>query len=197
MKLKPLIFIAGAAGAIAAVAKRRPQAVQSVAKAAPEPVKQAASTAAQTVQRAVETVTPGGNDQEETQVHERYEPPIEAGAQEPTEPGGSPSDEPAVAPPEPMISQPGGGLNEPEHPLPEGAVMPDTSDDDPLVRAEEKAAAGDAGSIGGNINSRAADDESLPRDPADIPVAEGSGDEDFENFETREDVERSNREMEP
>jgi hypothetical protein len=193
MKLKPLIFIAGAAGAVAAVAKRRPQAVQSVANAAPEPVKQAASTAAETVQRAVDTVTPGGGG-DETKVHERYEPPVEAGAQPPTEPGGPPSSDAAVAPPEPIISQPGGGLNEPEHPLPEGAVMPDTSDDDPLVRAEEKAAAGDAGAIGGNINARAADDESLPRDPAEIPVAEGSGDEDFENFETREDTERSNRE---
>src|SRR4051812_35917170 len=89
MKLKPLIFLAAAAGAIAAVAKRRPQAVQNVANAAPEPVKQAASTAAETVQRAVETVTPGGGDQE--QDHERYEPPIEAGAQQPASPGGPPS----------------------------------------------------------------------------------------------------------
>jgi hypothetical protein len=196
MNLKPLIFLAGAAGAVAAVAKRRPQAVQSVANAAPEPVRQAAGTAAETVQRAVENVTPGGGG-DEAQEHERYEPPVEAGAQPPTEPGGPPSSEAAVAPTEPLVSQPGGGLNEPEHPLPEGAVMPDTSDDDPLVRAEEKAAAGDAGSIGGNMNALAADDESFPRDPADIPVAQGAGDGDFEEFETREDVERSNREIEP
>src|SRR3954453_10907817 len=104
MRLKPLILLAGAAGAIAAIAKRRPQAVQSVANAAPEPVKQAASTAAETVQRAVDTVTPGGGG-DETRGHERYEPPVEAGAQPPTEPGGPPSSDAAVAPPEPIISQ--------------------------------------------------------------------------------------------
>jgi hypothetical protein len=194
MKLKPLLFIAGAAGAIAAVAKRRPQAVQTVANAAPEPVKQAASTAAETVQRAVQNVTPGGD--EGTQEHERYEPPVEAGAQQPESPGGPPSSQATVIQGEPVISQPGGGLNEPEHAPPEGSVMPDTSDDDPLVRQQEKAAAGDAGSIGGNVNSMASDDESFPRDPAERPVAEGSGDEDFENFEAREDTERSNREVE-
>src|SRR3954447_21233482 len=72
MRLKPLILLAGAAGAIAAVAKRRPQAVQTVANAAPEPVKQAASSAAETVQRAVQNVTPGGD--EGAQEHERLEP---------------------------------------------------------------------------------------------------------------------------
>jgi hypothetical protein len=196
MKLKPLLFIAGAAGVVAAAAKRRPQAVQTVANAAPEPVKQAASTAAETVQRAVQNVTPGGD--EGAQEHERYEPPIEAGAQQPVEPGGPPSSAAHVVTGEPVITQPGGGgLNEPAHPLPEGTVLPDTSDDDPLVRAEEKAAAGDAGAIGGNVNELASDDESFSRDPADIPVAQGSGDEEFENFEEREDVERSNREIEP
>src|SRR3954468_2530156 len=104
MKLKPMLFIAGAAGAVAAVAKRRPQAVQTVANAAPEPVKQAASTAAETVQRAVENVTPGGGDEE----HERYEPPIEAGAQEPASPGGPPSSDATAIHAEPVVSQPGG-----------------------------------------------------------------------------------------
>src|SRR4051812_21284589 len=112
MKLKPLLFIAGAACAATALAKRRS----------------------------------GGGD--EPQPRERYEPPVEAGAQEPSSPGGPPSSDATVVQGEPMVEQPGGQLNEPEHPLPEGAVMPDTSDDDPLVRAEEKAAAGDAGSIG-------------------------------------------------
>src|SRR4051794_14836047 len=195
MRLKPLTLLAGAAGAIAAMAKRRPQAVQTVVNAAPEPVKQAASTAAETVQRAVDTVTPG--DGGDTQAHERYEPPIEAGAQEPESPGGPPSSDATAIHAEPLVEQPGGQLNEPEHPLPEGSVMPDISDDDPLVRAEEKAAAGDAGAIGGNVNELASDDESFSRDPADIPVAQGSGDEEFENFEAREDVERSNREIEP
>jgi hypothetical protein len=195
MKLKPMLFIAGAAGAVAAVAKRRPQAVQTVANAAPEPVKQAASSAAETVQRAVENVTPG-NGQSDDQPRERYEPPIEAGAQEPASPGGPPTSEATVVGGEPVISQPGGGLNEPEHPLPEGSVMPDISDDDPFVRQQEREAAGDAGSIGGNINALASEDEGIPRDQAERPVAEGSGDEDFENFEAREDTQRSNREVE-
>jgi hypothetical protein len=188
MNFKPILLLAGAAGVAAAVVKRRGH--------VPEPVAQAASTAAETVQRAVQTVAPGGGGDE--QPHERYEPPIEAGAQQPTEAGGTPSSDAAVSPPEPGISQPGGGgLNEPEHGPPEGSVMPDISDDDPLVRQQEKAAAGDAGAIGGNINALAADDESLSRDPAERPVAEGSGDEDYESFETREDIEGSNREVDP
>lgn len=195
MRLKPLLFIAGAAGVIAAVAKRGPKAVQSVAGVAPEPVKQAASTAAETVQRAVDTVTPGG--EQATTVHERYEPPAEAGAQPPTEPGGPPSSQATAIHAEPVVSDPSEQLNLPEHAPPEGSVVPDTSDDDPLVREEEKAAAGDAGSIGGNVNAMAAEDESFPRDPAERPVAEGAGDEEEEVFETREDIERGNREMEP
>jgi hypothetical protein len=189
MNFKPILLLAGAAGAAAAVVKRRGQ--------VPQPVAQAASTAAETVQRAVQNVAPG-NGGGDDQSQERYEPPIEAGAQQPTEAGGPPSSDAAVSPPEPMVSQPGiGGLNEPEHGPPEGSVMPDTSDDDPLVRQQEKAAAGDAGAIGGNVNALAADDESFERDPAARPVAEGSGDESFEAFETREDTERSNREREP
>jgi hypothetical protein len=188
MNLKPLLLLAGAAGVAAAAIKRRGQ--------VPQPVAQAASTAAETVQRAVQNVTPGGSNGDD-QSHERYEPPIEAGAQPPAEPGGPPSSDAAVSPAEPIVSQPGGGLNEPEHAPPEGSVMPDTSDDDPLVRQQEKAAAGDAGAIGGNVNARAAEDESFPRDPAEIPVAEGAGDEGFESFEAREDIERGNREIEP
>jgi hypothetical protein len=196
MKIKPLLFLAGAAGTVATIVKRREavQAVQSAASAAPEPVRQAAQTAAQAVQSAVDTVTPGSGDD---QPHERYEPPIEGLAQEPSTPGGAPSSAAHVVEAPPIESEPGFGLNEPEHGPPEGSVMPDTSDDDPLVRREERAAAGDAGSIGGNVDELAVDDESFERDPASRPVAEGSGDEDFENFETREDVERSNREIEP
>jgi hypothetical protein len=195
MKLKPLILLAGAAGAIAAVAKRRPQAVQSVANAAPQPVKQAASSAAETVQRVVENVTPGENGAE-TREHERYEPPAEAGAQQPVTPGGPPSSQASVAPTEPIVSEPGDQLDMPTHTPPEGAVMPDTSDDDPLVRQQEKAAAGDAGAIGGNVDAMAAADESFPRDPEMRPVVEGSGDDTEETFETREGTERGNRETE-
>jgi hypothetical protein len=174
MRLKPLLFLAGAAGVLAAVVKRR--------------------EAARAVKSAVDTVTPGGGDE---QPRERYEPPIEGLAQEPRSPGGPPSSAADVVDAPPTASQPGSALNEPEHGPPEGALMPDTSDDDPLVREQEKAAAGDAGSIGGNVDELAAADESFPRDPAARPVVEGSGDEIEETFETREDVERGNREREP
>jgi len=46
------------------------------------------------------------------------------------------------------------------------------------------------------VNAMAAADESFPRDPAARAPAEGHGDEDFETFESREDVERGNRERE-
>ena len=131
---------------------------------------------------------------EDDQPKERYEPPIEAGAQEPKEAGGPPTSDPTVVGGEPVVSQPGGGLNEPEHAPPEGSVLPDTSDDDPLVREQERAAAGDAGSIGGNINALVSDDESIPSDQAERAVAEGSGDDEYDEFETREDIGRGNRE---
>jgi hypothetical protein len=147
MKLKPLLFLAGAAGAVAAVIKRR-----------------------------------SGGEQIE-QAQERYEPPAEALAQRPTEAGGPPSDEVPV-----HDSAPAQGLNVPEHGPPEGAVMPDTSADDPLVREQEKAAEGDAAAIGGDVRTDA--------DPAMRPVVEGIGDENEETFEAREGIERGNREME-
>jgi hypothetical protein len=147
MKLKPLLFIAGAAGAVAAVVKRR-----------------------------------GGGEQV-AQAEERYEPPAEALAQRPTEAGGPPSDEVPV-----QDTAPAAGLNVPEHGPPEGAVMPDTSDDDPLVRQQEKAAEGDAAAIGGAVDG--------DPDPAMRPVVEGAGDENQETFEAREGTERGNREME-
>jgi hypothetical protein len=204
MKLKPLLFLAGAAGAAAAVVKHR--GAEQVAQAAPQPVRDAAQKAGQTVQRAVESapeplqkvvekVTPGdGSDA--TTVHERYEPPAEGLAQEPAEAGGPPSDATPVKEGSPIASEPGDQLNVPEHGPPEGAVMPDTSADDPLVRQQEKAAAGDAGAIGGNVDDMAASDASFPDDPAMRPVVEGGGDENEETFETREGVERGNRETE-
>ena len=201
MRLKPLLFVAGIAGVAAAAAKRRAGSVQDLASAAPDPVKQAAATAAsaattaaETVQRAVQTVTPGG-DGEGGAEHERYEPPAEAGAQPPAEPGGAPSSDATVVNAPAVASEPGDQLNIPEHAPPEGAVMPDTSADDPLVQQQEKAAAGDAGSIGGNVDALAADDASFPRDPAARPVVEGAGDENEETFETREETERGNREI--
>jgi hypothetical protein len=60
-------------------------------------------------------------------------------------------------------------------------VVPDTSDDDPLVRQQENAAAAEAGSVGGEPGSVTAD-----ADPEMRPVVEGSGDAQ-ETFEETED----------
>src|SRR4051794_13048195 len=113
MKLKPLLFLAGVAGVVAAV-KRRGGAEQ-LAQAAPQPVRdaaQSAQSAAQSatqsagatvqravqsapeaVQQAVDKVTPGASaGSDTTQAHERYEPPAAGLAQEPREAGGPPSD---------------------------------------------------------------------------------------------------------
>jgi len=63
----------------------------------------------------------------------------------------------------------------------ETSVIPDTSDDDPLVRQQESAAAADAGSIGGDPDTVTAD-----VDPEMRPVVEGAGDAP-ETFETTEE----------
>jgi hypothetical protein len=214
MSLKPLLFLAGAAAAAAAVIKRRGggdqlsqaagAAASRVSDATPQPVKDAAQQAGATVARAVENapepiqkavdkVAPGdGGDQP----GERYEPPAEGLAQEPSEPGGPPSDDVPVTQSTRISSIPGERLNTPDHEAPEGSVMPDTSSGDPLVDSQTKAAAGDAGSIGGNVDQMAADDESFPQDPAVRPVVEGAGDESEEAFEEREGLERGHRETE-
>lgn len=216
MKFKSLLFLAGAAGAVAAAAKRRgdteqlaaavPQPVRDAAQSAGQTVSSAAQSAGETVQRAVENapepvqravgaVTPSGSS-DDTQVHERYEPPIEGLAQEPSEPGGPPSDATTVTAASPHTPGTSEDLHFPSHDLPDDVVMPDTSDDDPLVRQQEKAAAGDAGSIGGSVDQLAASDASYPEDPAMRPVVEGMGDENEETFEAREGIERGNRETE-
>jgi hypothetical protein len=198
MKLKPLLFVAGAAGAIAAVVKSRgeqvTQAAGAAAAAAPQPVKDAAQKATETVQDVVDKVTPGDSSAGD-QPKERYEPPIEAGAQPPAEAGGAPSDATKVHETPRIESLPGDQLNTPEHDPPGDAVMPDTSADDTLVQQQINAAEADAGSIGGNVDDMAAEDASFPTDPAERPVVEGSGDEVEEAFEAREDIERSNREI--
>lgn len=61
------------------------------------------------------------------------------------------------------------------------AVIPDVSDDDPLVREQETAAAEDAGAVGGEADTVTAD-----VDPEVRPVYEGSGGEP-ETFETTEE----------
>jgi hypothetical protein len=212
MKLKPLLFITGAAGAVAVALKRRggdqvSQAVSSAAAAVPQPVKDAAQSAGETVQRAVENApapvqqaldkVKGGDGGGATEQGEaRYEPPAEALAQQPEEPGGTPSDDVPVQEAAPTVGGQLDQLNVPDHAPPEGSVMPDTSDDDPLVREQEKAAEADAAAIGGNVDELAADDASFPTDPAMRPVVEGAGDENEETFEVREGLERGNREME-
>lgn len=60
-------------------------------------------------------------------------------------------------------------------------VVPDTSDDDPLVRQQENAAAAEAGSVGGPADTVTAD-----ADPEMRPVVEGSGDAE-ETFEETQD----------
>ena len=90
--------------------------------------------------------------------HASYAPPAEALAQEPAEPGGPPSAAAPVTQSARIVSEPGEQLNVPEHGAPEGAVMPDTSSD-ALVDSQTAAAMGDAGSIGGNVDEMAADDE--------------------------------------
>jgi hypothetical protein len=177
MKLKPLLFVAGAAGAAAALLKRRGgEPLTQAAAAVPQPVKDAA-------QQVVDKVTPGGDDAD-GQGEERYAPPAEALAQEPTEAGGPPSDATQV-----RDTPPAAGLNVPDHGPPEGSVMPDTSDDDPVVRQQEKAAEADAASIGGSVDP-------VDPDPAMEAVVEGAGDENEETFEAREGTERGNREIE-
>ena len=61
------------------------------------------------------------------------------------------------------------------------AVIPDVSDEDPLVRQQESAAAAEAGSVGGAADSATAD-----TDPEMRPVYEGSGG-DPETFETTDE----------
>ena len=204
MKLKPLLFLAGAAGAAAAVMKRRGGA-QQIAQSMPQPVKDAAQQAGETVQRAAQNApapvqqavdrvageTGGGTEQQQ-----RYEPPVEGLAQEPATTGGPPSDDAPVTNAPRIASEPGTQLNVPEHGPPEGAVMPDMSDDDPLVRQQTDAAMADAGSIGGNVDEMAANDAGFVADPEMRPVVEHAGDENVETFEAREDIERGHRETE-
>ncbi|MEA2124352.1 MAG: hypothetical protein QOI80_1134 [Solirubrobacteraceae bacterium] len=76
---------------------------------------------------------------------------------------------------------PGARFGQTEHaPTGEGLV-PDTSDDDPLVRQQEEAAAADAATIGGDPDTVTEDVE-----PEMRPVVEGSGDAE-ETFEQTED----------
>jgi hypothetical protein len=59
--------------------------------------------------------------------------------------------------------------------IPDDAVKPDTSIDDPLVKEETEKAAAEAGAVGGNVQQMAADEPGFPSDPEMRPVEEGAG----------------------
>ena len=75
----------------------------------------------------------------------------------------------------------GARFDQTEHASTGSGEVPDTSDDDPLVRQQESAAAAEAGSVGGPADTLTADAA-----PEDRPVVEGSGDAE-ETFEQTED----------
>jgi hypothetical protein len=149
-KLKPVLILGIAGGVVAALRKRSGQASELAARArdaAPEPVKQAIDTAVEKVGGAVGDATGGAS--EDRDVTRRFAAPAEAGAQPPAEAGGAPSDEPQATV---ARTVPAEDLHTKPHDLPEGTVMPDTSDDDPSVREAEAAAEADAASIGRNAD---------------------------------------------
>jgi hypothetical protein len=162
-KLKTLLLLGAAGGVVAAVRKRAggeqvQQVVDKAKQAAPEPVKQAVDSAVEKVTEAASSVagdgdgSQGGEDRDTTR---RYAAPAEAGAQPPTESGGTPSDEPQ---PTQAHSVVGDNPDDPSldatraHDLPKDVVMPDVSSDDPSVQEAEAAAAADARTIGQNAD---------------------------------------------
>ena len=149
-KLKPILIIGIAGGVVAALRKRSGKASELAARAkdaAPESVKQAVDTAVEKVSEAVGDAT--GDGSEDRDATRRFAAPAEAGAQPPAEAGGAPSDEPQATV---ARTVPAEDLHTKPHDLPEGTVMPDTSDDDPSVREAEAAAEADAASIGRNAD---------------------------------------------
>ena len=197
MKLKPLLFIAGAAGAVAAVVKSRGgNRLSQVARQAGASVRQAAASAPEPVQKIVEKVTPTEAPGEQPS-ERRFQAPAEGLAQTPVEAGGPPSADVPVREASSVASDPaaGAGLNVPEHDAPGDAVIPDTTANDPLVQQQETAAAADAGAIGGNVDELVSDRPGGAADTAMRPVIEGSGDAE-ESFEAQE-LERGHRETEP
>ena len=61
--------------------------------------------------------------------------------------------------------------------IPDDAVKPDTSTDDPLVKEQTEKAAAEAGAVGGNVQEMAAEEPGFPSDPEMRPVQEGAGDD--------------------
>ena len=68
----------------------------------------------------------------------------------------------------------------------EGTVIPDTATDDPSVVEAEKAAAGEAGAIGGDVpDTPPSNEPDFAVDPSTRPVEEGAGSA-YESFSERE-----------
>ena len=88
---------------------------------------------------------------------------------------------PAPQPGEPPSQPEPGATMVYRKPVETEAVVPDTSADDPLVRRQEDAAAGEAADVGGPADTVTADS-----DPEMRPVVEGSGDAE-ETFEQTEE----------
>ena len=161
-KLKTLLFLGAAGGVVAAIRKRASgeqvqQVVDKAKQAAPAPVQQAVDTAVEKVTEAASSVTGGDGNGEsgdgDRDATRRYAAPAEAGAQPPTESGGTPSDEAqptqahSVAPA--LDEDPSLDATR-AHDLPADVKMPDVSNDDPSVQEAEAAAAADARRIGTN-----------------------------------------------
>jgi hypothetical protein len=184
-------------GVITAVRKKG----DKVADLAPEPVKQAASqvadAAGDVAQKAKDAMPGTGGDEGASAESPRYAAPAEAGSQPPAQPDGSPSDDPQATVARTTLSDPADSLHTKPHDLPPDTVMPDVSDDDPVVREAEQAAAADAGAIGGNIDRLAADEPGFPTDPERRPVVEGSGDPDEQTPEEQDRELGGNRETQP
>jgi hypothetical protein len=195
-KLRPVLILAGVAGIVTAVRKRAGG--EQIQQAASDLASRAKDAAPEPVKQAVDKVTGSdeGNDgaREETR---RYAAPAEAGSQPPTEAGGPPSDDPQATVARSIASDPADSLHTKSHDLPADVAMPDVSNDDPLVREAEAAAAADAGSIGGNVDEMAQDEPGFPEDPARRPVVEGSGDADEQTTEEADRELGGNRETRP
>jgi hypothetical protein len=163
---RKLIALALAAGGIAAILKRRSSGDDTYETRPASPQTAATETAEAPAERATtEAAASATADTAETEA---------IGAP----PADGPSDIAEIRGDQPESV----ALSNPTGPDGDEAVIPDISDDDPLVREAEAAAASDAGSIGGDADTVTA--EQPP--PEMRPVVEGAGDAQ-ETFESTED----------
>ena len=131
---------------------------------------------------ATEEVDPTPADEHAEEVAEAEATPEEAAVAEPQAPAEPDAGEATTADTvESEAIDPGARFDQTEHASHGEGLVPDTSDDDPLVRQQEEAAGADAATIGGDPDTVAEDVE-----PELRPVVEGSGDAE-ETFEQTED----------